>query len=230
MKNEDIFKSEEFRKACESHLKKEADKYPDSTDTPHKFSEEFENKMDELFEISHPKKPKKFGTVGKRVAVIVAVTVLAMTTAAFGVKALRIPILEFFSRVYQEFTSLFISTEDTEYDDGFEFEANIPGHIVSGFEEEDRYKKINMMRIDYTSEDGLHYYFKQDRLYQNQMLDTEQQSYTDLIEANGVKYYFYETDSMNKLVWYDSRYSYLVSGNITKEEMLAVAQSVEKIY
>lgn len=227
MRNDDIFNSNEFHEACEEYCEKIAAEYPNDSKEPHVFSEEFENKMAKLLEEPPKRRFNVFNTVGKRVAVILIVLALTLTTAVFSVEALRVPVIEFFMKVYEEFTSLFVDDSDTEYNDDFVFEPKTPKVVLDGFEVTQERKNELMYQLEYISADGRRYYYKQNTLYQNQMIDILNSDYTELIESNGINYYYYFTDDSCRLVWFDETYAYMVSGDTDKDEMLKVAQSVE---
>lgn len=225
MRNDDIFNSNEFHEACEEYCEKIAAEYPNDSKEPHVFSEEFENKMAKLLEEPPKRRFNVFNTVGKRVAVILIVLALTLTTAVFSVEALRVPVIEFFMKVYEEFTSLFVDDSDTEYNDDFVFEPKTPKVVLDGFEVTQERKNELMYQLEYISADGRRYYYKQNTLYQNQKIDVDK--YNEVIDNQGRKYYYYVIEEKYNLVWYDNQYSYMIYGDISKDEMLKVAQSLE---
>ncbi len=229
MNNKDLFESEEFRNACEKTCEKIADEYPLQGNRQHVFSDEFELKMEQLTK----RKPKRhyfklFNSIGRRIAVITIVAVIILTTTVFSVKALRVPVIDFFVKVYEDFFAIFADDADKEYSEDFEFTPKSPTYIPEGFSRGNIYLDFASYREDYLSGAEVIYYIKQDRLYQNQKVDTEQ--YDEMIERNGIKYYYYITDNKNRIVWFDAEYSYMIFGNITKEEMIKIAQSMEFVY
>lgn len=227
MKSNDIFESKTFRKACEKTCEKIADEYPNEGNRQHVFSENFEKKMAELIKKPPKNKSVIFKNVGKRIAVVTAVVILGLTTTVFSVKAFRVPVINFFVKVYETFTSLFVENTQVEYNDNFQFTPKHPSYVPQGFEVENEYTYDVMYRIDYKSKNNLYYYFKQDRLYQNQIIDTEHSNYNDIIQHNGTKYYYYITDGNKKMVWFDTHYSYMISGNIDQDDMFRIAESIK---
>ncbi len=225
MKNSDIFSSDEFREACEEYCEKMVADNLNSGPETHEFSEDFEKKMSELLKEPTKNRFRIFNAVGKRVAIVFIAFALIMTTTVFSVKALRVPVIEFFVKIYEEFSALFVDSSDADYNDDFVFEAKEPKLILDGFEAGETIVYDNMYQVEYITDTNIKYYFKQNILYQNQMVDTNE--YNEVIETNGIKMYYYNGDYHNKLIWYDSQYSYMVSGNISKKDMIKIAQSVE---
>lgn len=223
MKNNDIFNSDEFREACEEYCEKLAAEYPNDG-KEHVFSEEFENKMVELLQAPPKRRFNIFNTVGKRVAVILIVVALSMTVM-FSVKSLRIPVIEFFVKVYEEFTALFVDDSKADYSDGFVFEPKTPKITLDGFEVMQERKNELIYQLEYISADGSRYYYKQNLLYQNQKINVDQ--YNEIIGQDNRKYYYYIVDNKYNLIWYDNQYSYMIYGDIDKNEMLKIAKSVE---
>jgi len=224
VRHDDIFKSREFLEACEEYCEDLVAKTDKSEPETHEFSPEFQQKMSKLLEKPKTNQFRMFNSVGKRVAVIFVVLALTFTTV-FGVKALRIPVIEFFNRIYEEFTSLFTIGTNADYDDNFVFDPKEPEYTVDGFEVENRTQRKDMYQLEYSSATGSSYYFKQDILYQDQKID--KQTEYDEVSINGKLGYYYGSERRNTLVWYDSHYSYMIFGDISKEEMIKVAESVK---
>ena len=170
MKNSNIFQSEEFRAACEEYCESLVSETMQSAPETHEFSAEFEEKMSKLLEKPHKRNFKVFNTVGKRVAVAVVALALTLTTV-LSVKALRIPIIKFFVNIYEEFTSLFVDSSNADYNDNFIFTPKEPTYTVDGFEAIEQHKISYMYQVIYSSKLNSQYYYKQDRLYQNQIID-----------------------------------------------------------
>lgn len=70
------------------------------------FSEAFETKMQKI--LNQARKPYYYliNTVGKRVAVIAIVFLIALTTTVFSVEALRKPVIEFFVTIFDQFSTV----------------------------------------------------------------------------------------------------------------------------
>ncbi len=224
MKKNDIFESEEFQKACDEVCNRLAEEYPNSGKHEHSFSKELDEKIAKLSVLKPKRSFKIFSTVGKRIAIAAIIAALLLATV-FSVDAVRIPVFEFFSKVYKEFTSLFIDGDSDRYGDAFEFTPKSPSYSPEGTEVEKEYSSPSFYQLDYSSGNGIDYCFKQDRLYQNQKIDKD--NYNEVIELNGKKYYYYISSSEHKLIWYDEYYSYMLSGNISKDELLKIACSVQ---
>lgn len=224
MKKDDIFQSEEFRAACEEYCEKLVAETMQNEPETHEFSAEFEEKMSKLLEKPHKGNFKVFNTIGKRVAVAVVALALTLTTV-LSVKALRIPIIKFFVNIYEEFTSLFVDSSNADYNDNFIFTPKEPTYTVDGFEVDKSIVYDNVYQVNYIYDGISNYYYKQNRLYQNQQINTH--TADDIIYENGLTLYYYHNEQHNKLIWYDNQYSYMISGEISKEEMVKVAQSVK---
>ncbi len=80
------------------------------------FSEEFENKMLQLFKNLHSdKKSEKSNSIGRRkiIAILIA-AIFVLSVGAMSVSAIREPIIEFIFKVYDGFTDVLIEGDTTD--------------------------------------------------------------------------------------------------------------------
>ena len=95
------------------------------------FTKEFEERMRKLIE-----REKKFyfywiNTVRKRVAIIILVIIISLTSVTFGVKAIREPVIRFILETFEKFTNItFVNDDETEIlANDFIFENKFPTYI-----------------------------------------------------------------------------------------------------
>lgn len=73
-------------------------------------------------------------------------------------------------------------------------------------------------------------YFIYDRLSVNGVIDvdTENADKTEIITVNGAECFLTVKGEIAGLVWFDTRYSYIVMGSLTEEEVIKIVENLEK--
>lgn len=189
----------------------------------HTFSSEFEASMQQL--ISKNNKPcyKYINTVGKRVAGIAVIMLTCLVVALFSVKSLREPFIDFVVKTYEKFTSLFVDKED----DTTEFKVMLPQYIHEGYELEESTHDNSVFKSVYRDINGNYLTYKQikDSSWQL-MTDTENIIY-ERIYINSLEGICYKNKDKNCLVFGDGIYSFGVSGYLSKDELIKIAESID---
>ena len=188
------------------------------------FSERFNKRMAKLIRSQKKVYYNFVNTAYKRVAII-CVVILTMLTTACSVKAIREPIVNFFTEVYESFTRYFFEgdTADTimrEYSlnvfpDGFEQTNKIQSDISITTVLENKFGDI--IEITQTITDNTQHNLD------NQNGDKYE------ISVDGKKIQVLESDSFIQSVWINDKYCFKVTGygNIDKEILKQVIENIE---
>ncbi len=194
------------------------------------FSEEFERKMQKLIDRQKKFYFNWFNTVGKRVAAIILVLLLSLTTITFSVRALREPVIRFIVETYEKFSSVVFvndkSEEDTIVD--FTFEKIMPTYIPEDFELESEYNDEVIHKEVYISSDQSSTIMYMQRINDESELhvNTENVMYENVL-INDVSAIFYSNKGVNTVVLSDDIYIFTLEGNIDREELMKIAESIK---
>ena len=149
------------------------DSLPKEEELSHKFSKDFEKKMDKLIK-EQKRTPfmRSFVIYGKRVAAIFLIIVSVSFATTMSVEAYRVRFFEVITEVWEEFTSIVFKSEE-EINDGNLLPTN-PQYIPEGFsifyEDVDDY--MNM--IIYKNEANIEIFYEQSFISNKEiLLDTE---------------------------------------------------------
>ena len=171
----------------------------------------------------------KAGRQALKVAgIVICILSVAFMVSYITVEAFRIKANNFFIETHSRYTEL--SPQEpggidlSAFDD--EVKEALPTYLPEGFE---------LVKLD---DGGLHItaeYYSGDRFIVygryfagtgNPRVDTENTDYTNYIEINGCKAFLVEKDGKISLNWYASSYRYSLKGQITREEIIEMAKSV----
>lgn len=203
-----------FEEACKMSAEKWAASLPDEVEV-HKFSQKH---IDAINEIIYPEPAVKVKKLSKKTIrfIIIAAVLLALATTAIASPAFRQFTLKDFSN-------------HSEYRVGDTKKAKAVSslklnYVPKGFKETYSYKKCS---YGYTNANK---YIYVDKL----SLDTEiafdnETSKTENITIKGAKAIYYITDNnVGTIIYNDGNYIYNIHGNIGKEELVKIAQNVER--
>ena len=201
------------------------EEYPDEVTREYDFDAKHERKMQKLLRMHKKPYYKMIDTVGKRVAVIILTVLVLLSTATFSVKALREPVVRFIITTYEKFSSLVFGAEGVEDIPKEIKEFFEPTYVVEGYREDSRNQSPIARSITYTKGDSV-YIFRQYVLDGSEKIVDTENANAGMIEIEaGVAYYFVKNAESN-LVWEDGKYSYFVGGTISREEAIAIANSI----
>lgn len=205
-----------FQEVCLLSCENWVDSFPD--DIPnHKFSKKHEEKMKEIFELDTDVQKQKLSKKMIKILLIAAI-VLGLATTVFAIPASREFIIQKFSN-HSEYNVL--DTENAE-----EVESLKLNYIPEGFVKTEEYNSENYFIAVY---DNLDEYFsvKKYTIDTNVNYDTEKSNY-EIIKINGIDAVFYKSDNnLGGIIFNNSKYLFVVNGNISKEELVKIAQNVE---
>jgi len=162
---------------------------------------------------------------------LVAAIISAILATAVSVYAYREAIASFFVNVYEKYSEIiFPSASETNdsssvTEPGNSLTDNLPSYIPAGYRESARLALIGMIQVTYTDDEGdilLFEIVKQGNQHigiNTEGVDTEE------VEIKGNKGLYYTNLGQNNLIWADGSFVYTITGIITKNEMVTLANS-----
>ncbi len=205
-----------FEEACKMSAEKWAAFLPDEVEV-HKFSQKH---IDAINEIIYPKPAVKVKKLSKKTIrfIIIAAVLLALATTAIASPAFRQFTLKDFSN-------------HSEYRVGDTKKAKAVSslklnYIPDEFKMVDKYESVNLFLFSYKNGEQS---FDVEKLYLRSSIgfDTEN-SIKEELQINGADAAYYRTaDNWGTVIFNNGEYIYHISGNISKEELVKIAQNTE---
>lgn len=205
-----------FQEVCLLSCEKWVASFPD--DVPkHDFSKQHEEKMKEI--LQDKRNDTKHKPSRKVITfLILAAIIMAVATTAFAVPASREYIVKKFTD-HSEY-----NVEDTS---GFEYVTYLKtNYIPAGFEKTEQHITDGFYIETYNNGDK---HFSVNKYIINTTIgyDTEQYE-SEKIKINGIDAIYYSSDDkLDRIIFNNSEYIFMVSGNIGKDELVKIAQNVE---
>ena len=190
--------------------------------------DDYENYMDNLIKRSKNPFQRYFNTVGRRVAGIAAVMLIAFS-CSMTVKAVREPVVEFFANIYEKFVEIIFGEDDiAKAPDTIETVYTL-GFIPDGYEMDRFFIDRDMTNMTWKNENGDRLVLSQGILKGSFTMDTEEANY-QIIEWNGRKIACAEKYGTKYFFWNSDEYEFslTISSNISEEETLALIDSLKK--
>lgn len=166
-----------------------------------------------------------------KVAIAVAAFCCVFGTVSVGVSAFKIPIVEFFTKGEDKYTA--IALEESIVKDSFDYPETIEKKYALE-KTADGYKEIAteefdmFYRIIYQDDSGHEYIFTQKTRNINSGINTEDAHYEDCPTMYGDGFY-YESKGTCQLIWYFEDYTFMLSGDLDKDEMLGLISSLRGV-
>lgn len=205
-----------FQNVCLLSCEKWVDSFPDEI-PKHEFSQKHNEKMKTLFQ-DEPK-DKKHKLSRKSVTfILIAAIIMAVATTAFAIPSYREFIIEKFTD-HSEYNV--VDTKNAKM-----VESLKVNYIPDGFKkaEED---KTNDFYVEIYNNNDKYFFVKKYTLDTNIGYDTEKYD-SEKIKINGIDAVYYRNDNeLDGIIFNNSEYIFVVNGNISKEELVKVAQNVE---
>lgn len=100
-----------------------------------------------------------------------------------------------------------------------------PTFIPDGFKENDRIEEEKLLIINYCAVNDKAFQYQQNTLTATNQIDTENMT-TEIILVNEYEAYLSYDDISANIVWNDGQYSYCISGDLCKSDIIKIANSV----
>ena len=189
------------------------------------FSEAFEKKMQKLIRAQKKSYFYLINTVGKRVAIIILAIVISFTATTFGVKAIRESVIEFITETFEKFTK--ITVQNDEPNTQVVFVKTAPQYIPEGYVLEKETESDAFYRIRYRNLDNISIsYIQKINFGTIYNTDTEDVEY-EKININYFEGIKYVKNEINTVVFANESYLYTVSGRISFDELIKMAESIK---
>lgn len=205
-----------FQDVCLLSCEKWVDSFPDEI-PKHEFSQKHNEKMKTLFQDEPNNKKHKLSR--KSVTfILIAAIIMAVATTAFAIPSCREFIIEKFTD-HSEYNM--VDTKNAKM-----VESLKVGYVPAGFKktEED---KTNDFYVEIYNNNDKYFFVKKYTLDTNIGYDTEKYD-SEKIKINGIDAVYYRTDNeLDGIIFNNSEYIFVVNGNISKEELVKIAQNVE---
>ncbi|HZK21945.1 MAG TPA: DUF4367 domain-containing protein [Oscillospiraceae bacterium] len=193
-------------------------------------NERTEEKINKLIKLE--KKPYYIfiNTIGKRVACFVAALFIIMIATVFSTEALREPFVSFAVKTYKKFSTIIFNEPKTPSGDSHIMtDFYEPAYIPNGYAK--NYGEVSPLSYfcEYTDNNGNSFLFEQYELTNTQTnIDTEN-AVVEKIYINGLEGVYFGKKSICNILFSDGQYSFFISGTLSKEEIIRVAESIKKI-
>lgn len=153
----DLLKNEKVLAALEEYVRRQNALLPDEeTLSGVTLSEEFHLRMRRLLARRKRGFYVLFGTAGRRVASITVAVLVAATVTTVSVEALREPVAQFFTQVFERFTQVFF-VDDTPDTPEVEMAKRAPTYVPEGYTVEQEMDLGTYYKITYVNENGENY-------------------------------------------------------------------------
>lgn len=194
------------------------------TDVSFDISAHFENKMKALIRKENNHTWHWFNPSYKKVIALVAALII-MFTMTFSVSAIRIPVVEFFTNVYETFME-FLFEGDTSDDISIRYTFK---EVPNGFKVVDKYEDKTTFQTTYKNKTGDVIELSQTIADNtNHSLDLEQGN-VKVITVNGNSINLYLNDQVSQAIWIekDSLMTLTYEGTIDENEMIELLNLIE---
>lgn len=193
----------------------------------HIFSPKFEKKMRKL--INCRKKPyyKMINTIGKRVACISVVILIASSVTVMSVDALRNAFIDFFVKIYKNFSTVQSVDDDASpetIEDIYEITYDLSEFTID-YEEFDEYSR----NITYVKDDIIIFFEQFVKDVYDINANTEDAEISTLIINGHEAIYFHDNHQYDTLIWDNGDYIISLGSNISKDVLIDIAESVQKV-
>lgn len=225
-----IYKNQNLLTAFELYVQQQNALLPDEDELKDvTFSDGFAVRMRQTFSRRKRGYYVLFGTAARRVASIVVALLVSATIVTASVEALRRPVVEFFTEIFQKFTRVsFVDDTPTPPAEELVFEPRKPSYVPDGYvmiKEEDLSVMYRLTYKDMATGNTIRctQRWKESELLQ---IDTEGVEYTE-INIGNYKGIVYDQKGKTILAFGSEKYVYTLSASINSEELIKIAESIE---
>lgn len=221
-------KNDNFKKALYNSLIPEySNMLPDGDEDEHDFSADFEKKMQKLIKRRNKPYYKIINTVGKRVACIVVIVLLASSVTVLSVDALRNAVADFFVSTYDKFSSVQPVEDDiapSTIKDIYEITYDLKEYEIY-YEDNTEYRRS----ISYIKDDVVINFSQYTKDMYDKDVNTEDAEIST-IEINGTEaIMFLDNQNYYHIIINSDDYVFGIGSNTGKDILIDIAKSVQKV-
>lgn len=208
---EDIENSEEIQNECELE--------------EHVFSDNFNNKMNQLFKKErHKQWRKKHGRRLCKAGAIAASITIVSSILVTSVDALRLPISSFLWHITEKYTD--ITPRKTNYNISKEKQKYMPEFIPDGFVITDVDEQRDEVCVTYENDEGKVYIFDFWMRIPDTAVDTENATVEE-VTIKDIPATVVVKQDRTYIIWLFHGHQYSVEGYITREEGIDILKSID---
>lgn len=222
-------KNDNFKKALYDSLIPEfSNMLPDANEDEHVFSINFEKKMQKLIKRRNKPYYKIINTVGKRVACIIVIVLIASSVTVLSVDALRNAVADFFVSIYEKFSTVQSADEDKSapatIDDIYAITYNLDEYKIY-YEDNTEYRRS----ISYIKDDVVINFSQYTKDMYDKNVNTEDAEIST-IEINGTEaIMFLDNQNYYHIIINSDDYVFGIGSNAGKDILIDIAKSVQKV-
>jgi len=222
-------KNDNFKKALYDSLIPEfSNMLPDANEDEHVFSINFEKKMQKLIKRRNKPYYKIINTVGKRVACIIVIVLIASSVTVLSVDALRNAVADFFVSIYEKFSTVQSADEDKSapatIDDIYAITYNLDEYKIY-YEDNTEYRRS----ISYIKDDVVINFSQYTKDMYDKNVNTEDAEIST-IEINGKEaIMFLDNQNYYHIIINSDDYVFGIGSNTGKDILIDIAKSVQKV-
>lgn len=216
-----------FEEAMRQYDNSYCDEFP-PIEADLQFNELYESDMLKLKRRINNPFLKCCNTIGRHIAGIIVVATIVFS-CSMTISAVREPVVEFFTNIYEKFVEIFFDKDDiAKAPDTIEIVYTL-GMIPDGYVMDQFIITDVLADMTWIHENGDRLVLSQDVLDGFLILDVEESNY-DIIEWNGKRIAFVEKYGVKYFFWNFEEYAFSLtaSSNISKEESLALIDSLKQ--
>lgn len=188
----------------------------------HEFSEKHKKDMESLFRRQRQNHfYNSLKTYGKRLALIFILVIAISTITVASVSAWRIKIMNFILERTQEDTNIIIDKDELTFYENNELSLN---YVPEGFVLEKSESKNNFIYYEFVRENDFFDFHTMD-IKNSLSIDTEEAN-VKKISINNMEAVYSENNNVNILVWHDDEIMYILTGNISENELVKIAENI----
>ena len=171
---------------------------------------------------------KYINTTGKKVAVCF-LAILLLSGCAMSVKAIRTPVVQFVTEVFETFTRLFVD-EDAQISPPDTIEQMLsPTYMINGYNQSEEHYDLLTYQLRWVNNVKEEIVYQQSLLTNyNAIIDTEKTPSEQIHIEHGEAIYF-KSNNKHTLIWNNGSYTFKITcpSSITVYELTKLANSVK---
>lgn len=218
-----------FKSAISEALTEEYEELIPCYSEEHIFSDDFQKKMDKL--IVKQKNPfyKIVNTRVKKAACIIAVIFIAAFTTVMSVDALRNVFKDFFMSIFSDHSEI-SAVQDESYavpetiENSFNITYDLSNYDIV-YEDSNDFSR----NIVYQNDEIIIDYYQYVKSEFDMGVNTENAEINTVTIQNSEAIYFLDNNNYHHLIWDNDEYVIMISSNIGKNELIDIANSVQKV-
>ncbi len=171
---------------------------------------------------------KNIKNQSKRAAIILLIIIAGISTLIFTVEAIRVRVFNYFIERNEKYTEIRVEEENDIKTPELDWENYYqPTYMTKGYFFESS-KGIGSIKVLKYSDGENQITFTQANNGTDFQLDTED-AVTENIIINGNEGFLIIKEDRSMIFWHNEEKSFTITGNIKKEEIVKIAESMEKI-